>query len=96
MGTRLLMYLAVIIAGVLIGLRTELSENLRKRLGSIQIACLIFLLIVMGVKIGMDERVVDSFLHIGFNALVMSIFTVGFSILAVIMVKRYVTGGEKS
>lgn len=95
MGTRLLMYFAVLLAGILVGTRTGLSDKLKKRLGSIQTACLILLLVVMGVKIGMDEEVVNSFLQIGFSALVMSVFTISFSILAVMMVKQHVTGGGK-
>jgi hypothetical protein len=48
----------------------------------------------MGVKIGMDQGVIDSFLQIGYRAVVMSIFTISFSILGVLLVKRLVTGGS--
>lgn len=93
MGTRLLMYLAVIMLGALIGAKASLGDQLKKRLGSIQTACLLLLLGVMGIKIGMDQGVIDSFLQIGYRAIVMSIFTISFSIIAVFMVKRLVTGG---
>jgi hypothetical protein len=93
MGTRLIMYLAVIMLGALVGARASLGDQLKKRLGSIQTACLLLLLGVMGVKIGMDQGVIDSFLQIGYRAVVMSIFTISFSILGVLLVKRFVTGG---
>ena len=93
MGTRLLMYLAVIMLGALVGARASLGDQWKKRLGSIQTACLLLLLGVMGIKIGMDQGVIDSFLQIGYRAIVMSIFTISFSISAVLMGKSLVTGG---
>jgi len=93
MGTRLLMYLVVIMLGALVGAKASLGDQLKKRLGSIQTSCLLFLLGVMGIKVGMDQGVVDSFFQIGYRAVVMSIFTISFSILGVFLVKRLVTGG---
>lgn len=49
----------------------------------------------MGVMIGMDKDVINSFFSIGYSAIVISIFTVGFSILGVKLVSGYVTGGGK-
>jgi hypothetical protein len=95
MGIRLLMYLAVILLGALIGAKVKIGERLSGRLGSIQTACLLLLLMVMGIKIGMDREVISSFLSIGYSALVISVFTVGFSILGVKLVSGYVTGGRK-
>ncbi|HZH93008.1 MAG TPA: hypothetical protein VFD79_02805 [Tissierellaceae bacterium] len=95
MGTRLLMYLAVILLGAIIGAKAKLGDNLKKRLGSIQTACLLLLLLTMGVMIGMDKDVINSFFSIGYSAIVISIFTVGFSILGVKLVSGYVTGGGK-
>lgn len=92
MTTRLLMYLGIIILGAIIGAKGKLSEKLTKRLGSIQTACLLLLLTIMGIKIGMDEGVIFSFLSIGYKALIISIFTIGMSILSVIILKPYVKG----
>ncbi|WP_422487218.1 LysO family transporter [Gudongella sp. DL1XJH-153] len=94
MGIRLLMYLAVILLGTLIGARAKINKKLSGRLGSIQTACLLLLLLVMGIKIGMDKDVIDSFFSIGYSAIIISIFTVGFSILGVKLVSGYVTGGK--
>ena len=94
MSIRLLLYLAVILLGVIIGVNGKIGDNLRKRLGSIQTACLLFLLLIMGVMIGMDNNVIESFFTIGYSAIVISIFTVSFSILGVWLVSSYVSGGK--
>jgi uncharacterized membrane protein YbjE (DUF340 family) len=95
MTTRLLLYLGIIVLGGLIGAKVKLKENFIKRLGSFQTACLLFLLFIMGVKIGMDEKVINSFLSIGLNALIMSIFTVGFSIIFVYIINKLCLGGKE-
>lgn len=94
MGIRLLLYLGVIILGAIIGANGKIGDNLRKRLGSIQTACLLFLLLTMGVMIGMDKDVINSFFTIGYSAIIISVFTVSFSILGVWLVSGYVSGGK--
>jgi uncharacterized membrane protein YbjE (DUF340 family) len=89
------MYLGIIVLGGLIGAKLKLKESFIKRLGSLQTACLLFLLFVMGIKIGMDEKVINSFLSIGLNALIISIFTVGFSIIFVYIINKLFLGGSK-
>ena len=94
MSIRLLLYLTVILLGVIIGVNGKIGDNLRKRLGSIQTACLLFLLFIMGVMIGMDKNVIESFFTIGYSAIIISFFTVSFSILGVWLVSSYVSGGK--
>jgi uncharacterized membrane protein YbjE (DUF340 family) len=89
------MYLGIIVLGGLIGAKLKLKESFIKRLGSLQTACLLFLLFVMGIKIGMDEKVINSFISIGLNALIMSIFTVGFSIIFVYIINKLFLGGKE-
>jgi len=95
MALRLGMYLGIIILGAIIGAKGRLSEKLTKRLGSIQTACLLLLLTIMGIKIGMDKEVISSFLTIGYKAVIISIFTIGMSILFVMILKPYVLGRKK-
>lgn len=95
MGTRLLMYLAVILLGAIIGAKGKISSRISGRLGSIQTACLLLLLLVMGIKIGMDQGVIESFLSIGYSAIVISFFTVGLSVFGIRLVSGYVTGGKR-
>ena len=95
MTTRLLMYLGIIVLGGLIGAKVKLKEKFIKRLGSLQTACLLFLLFIMGVKIGLDDKVINSFLSIGLNAIIMSIFTVGFSVIFVYIINKLFLGGKE-
>lgn len=88
MGIRLLLYLSFILLGAFISYKDKISENILSKINIIQTLSLLFLLLIMGVKIGIDEDVIKSFFNIGFKAIIMSIFTVGFSILFVYIVSR--------
>ena len=92
MGTRLLLYLGILILGAYIGFKDKISEKLKSQLNNIQNICLLFLLFIMGIKIGIDENVINSFFSIGLKALIMSIFTVGFSIIGVLFVSKFILG----
>lgn len=92
MGTRLLLYLGILILGAYIGFKDKISEKLKSQLNNIQNICLLFLLFIMGVKIGIDENVIASFFTIGLKAIIISIFTVSFSILGVFLVSKFILG----
>lgn len=90
MGLRLLLYLAVLLIGGFIGYKGKISEKIMNKLNLIQTICLLFLLMVMGITIGIDEKVISSFFTIGFKAIVISIFTIGFSIIGIYLLSRFV------
>ena len=92
MGTRLMLYLGILILGAYIGFKDKISEKLKSQLNNIQNICLLFLLFIMGIKIGIDENVINSFFSIGLKAFIMSIFTVGFSIIGVFLVSKFILG----
>ena len=92
MGTRLLLYLGILILGAYIGFKDKVSEKLKSQLNNIQNICLLFLLSIMGIKIWIDENVINSFFSIGLKAFIMSIFTVGFSIIGVLFVSKFILG----
>lgn len=94
MGIRLLLYLGVILLGAFISYKGKISDIILDKLNIIQTLSLLFLLLIMGIKIGIDENVIRSFFNIGFKAIIMSIFTVGFSILFVFIVSRLLTRKE--
>ncbi|WP_199872915.1 LysO family transporter [Inediibacterium massiliense] len=96
MVTRLLLYLFILGIGALIGFKGHLSEKLTSKLNFIQNLCLLFLLFIMGIRIGVDEKVLSSFFKLGYQALIMSVFAVLFSILCVKLVKGYVIKGVAS
>lgn len=95
MGTRLLLYLGLLLLGGLFGYKGLGGEKLNSKLGIIQTICLLFLLFIMGVRMGLDEKVISSFLELGFQALIISIFTIVFSVLLVMSVKKYVVKNMK-
>lgn len=92
MGTRLLLYLAILILGAYIGFKDKISDKLKKQLNNIQNICLLFLLFIMGIKIGIDENVINSFFSLGLKAVIMTLFTVGFSIIGVFIVSKFILG----
>ena len=92
MGARLLLYLGILILGAYIGFKDKISEKMKSQLNNIQNICLLFLLFIMGIKIGIDENVINNFFSLGFKAVIMSIFTVGFSIIGVFLVSKFILG----
>lgn len=90
MGARLLLYLGILIIGGFFGYKGFGGKKLDSKLGIIQTICLLFLLFIMGVRMGLDEKVISSFFELGFQALVISIFTITFSVLLVKLVKGFV------
>ena len=90
MLTRLLLYLGILILGAYIGFKDKISGKLKSQLSNIQNICLLFLLFVMGIKIGIDENVINSFFSLGVKALIMSLFTIGFSIIGVFFVSKFI------
>lgn len=90
MGLRLLLYLGALIIGGILGKKFQLNKKLQSKLSLIQSLCLLFLLFIMGLKIGLDKNILSSFLNIGFKAFVINIFTVGFSVLGVFLVRKII------
>lgn len=90
MSTRLLLYLFVLLIGGLFGYKGIISEKILNKLNLIQTICLLFLLTIMGITIGIDDKVISSFFSIGFKAIIISVFTVGFSIIGVYLLSKYI------
>lgn len=88
MGLRLLLYLGVLLIGGIIGRKGSLGENIDKHLGKIQNICLLLLLFVMGISIGINDKIISNLISIGFKAGIISIFTVTFSIISVYIVRK--------
>ncbi len=86
----LVKYLGILFIGALIGYNDLVKGKLADNLGTIQDVCLLFLLFTMGISIGLNKEVVDNLLGLGLKALVISVCTIVFSIIAVRLVKRFV------
>ena len=84
--------MGILILGGYIGFKDKISEKFKSKLNNIQNICLLFLLFVMGIKLGIDNNVINSILSIGLKAFVMSTFTVGFSVIGVFLVSKFILG----
>ena len=90
------LYLVILILGVFIGKKKLLKGFIMEKLDSIQNFALMLLLFIMGISIGIDKEVVSSFASIGMKAVVLSIFSVAFSVLGVKLVSlKILVGKEK-
>lgn len=85
---RILLYTAIIFIGAYIGYRDKLSKTVLNKLSKIQYWCLLFLLFIMGINIGINRDVVMRFYQLGYQAVVLSAFSVIFSILMVRFVSK--------
>lgn len=95
MVTSLLKYLGILILGGIIGFKGKLSPKLEGKLNTIQTVCLLFLLFIMGITIGINDDIISNIFSIGLKAGIISVFTVGFSILFVHLVKKFIPMEEK-
>ena len=91
----ILLYLVIIVLGAFIGSKNLLKDSVIKKLDHIQTVALLLLLFIMGISIGMDKEVINSFATIGMQAMILAVFSVAFSILGVKMVSKKVLKEEK-
>jgi hypothetical protein len=84
----ILLYLIIIIIGAIIGARCSIKPSLMKHLSLLQNFSLFFLLMIMGVKIGLDKDTINSFGLIGSQAVLLAILSVLFSIAGVRLVSK--------
>ncbi|WP_051531083.1 LysO family transporter [Clostridiisalibacter paucivorans] len=95
MGMRLLMYLGILVIGGVFSYKDVFGKKIHGKLDIIQTICLLFLLFIMGVRIGLDDKVISSFLKLGFQALIISIFSIAFSVILVKLVKGFIVKNEE-
>ncbi|MCA0385012.1 MAG: lysine exporter LysO family protein [Firmicutes bacterium] len=79
----ILLYLALLIVGGFLSYKGWIHQGLSNKIDKLQLACLFVLLFVMGLRIGMDDRVLDAFAQIGLHAILFGIFTIIGSVLTV-------------
>lgn len=91
----ILLYLLILILGGIVGYKKWLKPPLMEKLNTIQNLSLLLLLFIMGINIGLDEEVINSFGRIGFHAVVLAMFSITFSIIGVKLVSRIVLRQEE-
>lgn len=92
---RVFLYLIIISIGAYVGYKDLFLKKLSNKLNAIQHTCLLFLLFIMGIKIGINKEIVKTFPKLGFSALIISIFTIVFSVLGVKIISRYILTSRK-
>jgi len=90
MSTSILFYLILLIAGGFLSYKGFIHKNLVKKAGSIQLFFLYILIFIMGLRIGLDRKIIEAIYSIGFKALVYALFTVLFSGGAVLLTSKYI------
>lgn len=84
----ILLYLGLLIVGGLLSYKGLVHKELYHRLDIVQLICLFVLLFTMGLRIGMDDQVIDAFAQIGLHASIFAAFTVIGSVLFVMLFRR--------
>ena len=92
---RILLYIVIMAIGALVGYMELASQKIFNKMSTIQYACLLFLLFIMGVKIGINKDVLMSVHKLGFTAVIISVFSIVFSVLGVKFVSRFIKAKKK-
>ncbi len=80
--------------GILIGSKKLKKNSEYPLINKIQIIAIVVLIFFMGVKIGSDERVIETITSIGLNAFIITILTITFS-CGVVFITRCLLGFDK-
>lgn len=84
----IVLYLGLLILGGLLSYKGLVHKELFHRLDMVQLICLFVLLFTMGLRIGMDDKVIEAFAQIGFHASIFAAFTVIGSVFFVMVFRR--------
>ncbi|MBF4692977.1 DUF340 domain-containing protein [Fusibacter ferrireducens] len=82
------LYLLLLIVGGFLSYRGVVPRKLFDKLEHIQLICLFILLFAMGLRIGMDDRVINAFLKLGIHATLFALVSIFFSILTVWLFRK--------
>ncbi len=92
---RLVLYLAMLCGGVIIGRHFLTHSKLLDRLGKLQMAALCWLLFIMGIRIGADDTVLNSLWQIGGQAFLFAIGSISVGIILVTFYIRWIQRGKQ-
>lgn len=90
MGIRLIVYFVILFLGFLLGHRGRVSTGLYRKINIVQSICLYTLLFIMGIRIGLDDSVINSFLSIGYKAAVITLITLIVTIGIINLLSRFI------
>ena len=91
----LIKYLGMLAIGMFLGYKDLIKGPILNKLDLIQTIGMLSLLFVMGITIGMNKEIIANILNIGVKAGVITIFTVGFSILGLRLISPIILGKDE-
>jgi len=100
MAIRVLLYFGLLAVGWLLSSKGLIHEKLMGKISYFQTLILFGLILIMGIRVGMDEQVISSIGQIGIMAAVFAVVTALFSIFFVYVARKKfftdkrITGGE--
>lgn len=83
-----MLYFSAVIIGYIIGSKLRNKREKITYIGKIQTFSIIILVFVMGLRMGSNKEVIGNIKTIGLSAFVMTIVTIGFSILAIFATRK--------
>lgn len=84
----IILYIVIMLVGVVLARKKIIPERLKSKISQLQTGALMFLLGVLGYKLGSDNNLFASIHLLGFQALVIAVFTIIFSIIFVFLVYK--------
>ena len=91
-----LLYLILLIIGGLLSYYGIIHDKLLRKAGKMQMVFLYMLIFVMGLRLGLDKKVLDAIGSIGLKAAFFAISTSIFGILFVFIVDKIIIKNDKT
>ena len=86
----LVIYIALVAVGALLGSRLPLGERAARWLSRLQFLSLMVLIVTLGLKLGADDQVIASLGQIGLAALLITVAALAGSLICVTLLRRFV------
>ena len=84
----LILYLGITLVGYVLGTKIRDKKESFSWTGKVQLVALVVLVLLMGMRMGANEEVTDNISTIGVSALIMTVFAVGFSVMAITLARK--------
>lgn len=84
----LVLYLGVTICGYFVGSRLRSQKDRLHWTGNVQTVAITILVLLMGMRMGANPEITENLKNIGVSAFIITVFTVVFSIIAVVITRR--------
>lgn len=88
MAFRISLYFGLLAIGWVLSNKGFIHEKLMGKISNIQTFFLFVLIFVMGIRLGMDKKVIASIGQIGIKAAIFAIVTAGFSVIFVFLARK--------